>query len=133
MTENEVIEYIKGSTRPIKQINDNFIDGFKWLSNEIYEGKTPLKSNSVQFIIVKVLSRKGKTIDISQKDFFIVYVVGDFRKSFTPILRVAEAFASFYSEMGVLPKIIPLPKYILKRDKEQLCKVKNGVLIYERR
>jgi hypothetical protein len=133
MTETEVIEYIKHSTRPLNQIEDNFIGSFKWLSEEIYAGKAPLKSNSVQFIIAKILSRNGQTMDIRKKDFFIVYVVGDFKKSFTPVLRVAEAFASFYSEMGILPNIVPLPKHILKKDKELLHKVKNGVVIYERR
>lgn len=133
MTETEVIEYIKNSTRPVEQIDDNFIGSFKWLSNEIYAGKAPLKSNSVQFIVAKILSRQGQTLDIKKKDFFIVYVVGDFKKSFTPVLRVAEAFASFYSEMGILPNIIPLPKHILKKDKELLYKIRNGVLLYERR
>lgn len=133
MTETEVIEYIKNSTRPIEQINDNFIDSFKVLSNDIYLEKVPLKSNSVQFIIAKILSRQGETVDIRKRDFFVVYVVGDFKKSFTPVLRVAEAFARFYSEMGILPNIVPLPKHILKKDKELLHKVKNGVLIYERR
>lgn len=133
MTEIEVIEYIKNSTRPVEQIDDNFISNFKWLSNEIYEGKAPLKSNSVQFIVVKILSRQGQVLDIRKKDFFIVYVVGDFKKSFKPVLRVAEAFANFYSEIGILPSIIPLPKHILKKDKELLHKIRNGVLIYERR
>jgi hypothetical protein len=133
MTESEVIEYIKDSTRPIEQIDDNFISSFKRLSNEIYEGKAPLRANSVQFIIAKILTRQGQTFDIRKKDFFIVYVIGDFKKSFTPVLRVAEAFASFYSEIGILPNIIPLPKHILKRDKELLHKIRNGALIYERR
>jgi hypothetical protein len=133
MTETEVIDYIKGATQPIDQIEDNFIGSFKWLSHEIYEGKAPLKTNSVQFIIAKILSKNGQTIDISKKDFFIVYVVGDFKKSFTPVLRVAEAFASFYCEIGILPNIVPIPKHILKKDKELLYKLKNGVVIYERR
>lgn len=133
MTEADIIEYIKISTKPIEQINDNFIDIFKWLSNEIYRGKAPLRSNSVQFIIAKILSKQGQTIDIRKKDFFIVYIVGDFKKSFTPVLRVAEAFANFYSEIGILPSIVPLPKHILKKDIALLHKIKNGVLIYERR
>jgi hypothetical protein len=133
MTDTEVIEFIKVSTRPVEQIDDNFIDIFKWLSNEIYEGKAPLKTNSVQFIIAKILTRQGQTVNIRKKDFFIVYVIGDFKKSFTPVLKVAEAFAAFYSEIGVLPNIIPLPKHILKKNQELLHKVKNGVIIYERR
>ncbi len=79
-------------TIPIEQINDNFIETFKWLSDGIYQGKTPLKTNSVQFIIVKILNRQGQMVDIRIKDFFNVYVVGDFKKSFTPVLRVAEVF-----------------------------------------
>lgn len=92
-----------------------------------------MKPNSVQFIVAKILTRQAQTVDIRKKDFFNVYVVGDFRKSFTPVLRVAEAFAGFYSEMGILPNIIPLPKHILKKDKELLHKLRNGVTLYERR
>ncbi len=133
MTEKEVIDYIKSKSQPIEDVEDNFIGIFKWLSEDIYIGKAPLKTNSVQFILVKILSRQGHTIDIRKKDYFNVYVVGDFKKTFTPVVKVAEAFARFYSEIGILPNIIPLPKHVLKKDKELLYKLRNCVLIYERR
>lgn len=133
MQKLDYISFIKQNTKPVGEVNDNFIGAFKWLSQEIYDGKAPLKTNSVQFIIVKVLNRKGITNDIKKKDYFDVYVVGDFRKTFTPVLKVAEAFASFYQEMGVLPNIIPVPKNVIQENKEILNKLKNGVLIYERR
>jgi hypothetical protein len=133
MTDSEVVDYIKKSSRSIEQIDDTLIDNFKRLSSDIYEGKAPLKINSVQFIIAKIFSKEGHLIDIRKKDFFLVYVIGDFKKTFRPVLKVAEAFASFYSEIGILPNIIPIPKHILKKDKDFLHKLKNGVIIYERR
>lgn len=133
MQKLDYISYIKQNTKSVDDINDNFIGVFKWLSQEIYDGKAPLKSNSVHFIVVKILNRKGFTNDLKKKDYFDVYVIGDFRKTFTPVLKVAEAFANFYLEMGVLPNIIPLPKNEIQENKEILYKLKNGVLIYERR
>lgn len=133
MTETEIVGYIKKSAISIEEIDDNFIGIFKWLSREIYEGKSPLKINSVHFIIVKVLNRQKQTLDIRKRDHFDVYVVGDFKKTFSPVLSVAQAFAAFYSEIGVLPNIITLPKHILKKDKELLYKLRNGVILYERR
>ena len=133
MTEAQLIDYIRDSTVPINDIDDNFISIFKWLSGEIYEGKAPLKTNSVQFIIIKILTRQRQTIDIRRRDHFDVYVVGDFKKTFSPVLRVAEAFATFYSKIGILPNIVPIPKHVLKKDRELLYKLKNGVILYERR
>jgi len=133
MNKLDYISYIKENTKRVETIDDNFIGSFKWLSQEIYDGKAPLKSNSVQFIVVKILNRKGQTNDVKRRDTFDVYVVGDFRKTFTPALKVAEAFANFYIEMGILPNIIPIPKTVIQDNKEILYKLKNGVLIYERR
>lgn len=133
MNKLDYISYIKENTKRVETIDDNFIGSFKWLSQEIYDGKAPLKSNSVQFIVVKILNRKGQTNDVKRRDTFDVYVVGDFRKTFTPALKVAEAFSNFYIEMGILPNIIPIPKTVIQDNKEILYKLKNGVLIYERR
>ncbi|NBA86847.1 hypothetical protein GVN16_13815 [Emticicia sp. CRIBPO] len=130
---SDYVSYIKRNTKPVEDINDDFINSFKWLSKEIYGGKAPLKSNSVQFIIIKILDRYGKTYDIQKRDHFDVYVVGEFRKTFTPVLRVAQAFADFYLEFGSMPNIIPIPKLILQQNNDILYKLKNGVLIYERR
>ena len=125
---------IKNLTIPVEKFkDDNNIQPFKWLSDEIYEGKAPLKLNTVQFIVVKILNTKNQSYNLKNKQSFDVYVIGDFRKTFNPVLRVAEAFASFYLEMGILPNIISIPKHILKDNKELLYKLKNGVLIYERR
>jgi hypothetical protein len=132
MTETEIIDYIRNSTISLSDIDDSYISIFKWLSAEIYEGKAPLKTNSVQFIIAKILTRQRQTVDIRTRSQFDVYVVGDFQRTFSPVLRVAEAFATFYSEIGVLPNIIPLPKHRLKKDKGLLNKLKNGVILYER-
>jgi hypothetical protein len=133
MNKDELIDYIKNVTKPVEEIEDNFIGIFKWLSSEIYEGKAALKANSIQFIVAKILTRKGQTLDLRKREYFNIYVIGDFRKSFTPVIRVAEAFANFYIEMGVMPNIIPLPKSILLENKDLLNKLNNGVLLYERR
>lgn len=133
MTEKEIIDYIRIWTTSIGDIDDNYISIFKWLSDEIYQGKAPLKINTVQFIIVKILTRQRQPLDIRKLNQFDVYVVGDFRKTFSPVLRVAQAFAAFYSEIGILPNIIPLPKHSLKKDKELLYRLRNGVILYERR
>lgn len=126
-------EIIRSITIPIDNVDDNLIGIFKWLSTEIYEGKAPLKSNSIHFIIVKILNRKGQTNDIRKHDCFDVFVIGDFRKSFNPTLRVAEAFGRFYLEMGVLPNIIPVPKHTLLNNRDIINRIKKGVVIYERR
>jgi hypothetical protein len=133
MTEEQLIDYIRNTTVPINDIDDNFISIFKWLSNEIYEGKASLKTNSIQFIIIKILTPQGQSMDIKRSNHFKVYVVGQFKKTFNPVLRVAEAFATFYSEIGILPIIVPIPKHILKQDRKLLYKLKNGVILYERR
>lgn len=133
MKEQELIDHIKNVTHPVDNIEGDFANSFQWLSNEIYMGKDPLNSNSVHFIIVNILNRQHKTRDIRRQDYFNVYVVGEFRKTFTPVFKVAEALAIFYSEIFVLPNIIPLPKHLLKKDKDLLQKLKNGVVIYERR
>lgn len=133
MTESQIANYIKSTTIPISDIDGNSISIFKWLSSEIYEGKSQLKSNSIQFIILKILTKQKQTIDIKRRDHFDVYVVGNFRKIFSPVLQIAETFATLYSEIGVLPNIVPVPIYLIKNNKEILYNLKNGVLLYERR
>lgn len=132
MNENELINYIKTTTVHLQASNDNWANSLRWLSNEIYEGKAPLTSNTVHFIIVKLPQNKRRA-NQAAIDYFNVYVVGDFLKAFTPVLKVAEAFADFYIEMGILPLIIPLPKKILMKNAHLLQKIKNGILLYERR
>lgn len=133
MTEDELVNYIREVTISVMDINDNLIYPFTWLSEEIHQGKSPLKLNSAHFIIAKVLTRNRQVIDIRKREKFDVYIIGDFKKSFNPILRVAEAFASFYIEWGVLPNIIPLPKTTILKNERLLLKLKNGLLLYERR
>jgi hypothetical protein len=133
MIDKEIVDYIKTVTIPIEEIQDNYLGSFKWLSNEIYKGKSPLKTNTVHFIIAKILTKNLQGFDIRKRDSFNVFVIGEFRKSFTPVLKVAEAFATFYREIGVLPNIIPMPKSVLSKNKELLSRLKNGVVLYERR
>lgn len=133
MTNDEVIKYIRDVSVPLHAIEGRYVDTFRWLSDEIYQGKALIETNSVQFIIAKVLNRQHQIRDISRKDSFTVYVVGSFKKSFIPVQRVAEAFANFYIEMGVLPNIIPISQSTLVNHPELLPQIKYGILLYERR
>ena len=130
----EYRELVIGNTIPISQCNQNEIGPFKWLSDSIIEGKAPLKINSVDFIIIKILNRNKQVYKFNRKFEFDVYVIGSFRKLFNPTFMVAQSFADFYLEMGILPNVISVPKHIfLKNTKEYSNKIRNGILIYERR
>ncbi|HFK5528196.1 hypothetical protein OZ666_07265 [Elizabethkingia sp. HX QKY] len=124
---------IRNITVSIDNVDGGSSQAFQWLSEQIYLSKVPLKTNSVKFIIVKILNKKKESRNISIRPSFDVYVIGEFRKTFNPTLRVAEAFAEFYLEMGILPNIISIPEHILIKNRELLHKIRNGVRIYERR
>ena len=127
-------DLILGNTIPIENYMKDGIESFKWLSDSIKEGKKPLKSNSVDFIIIKILNRNLAIYKFQKKPSFDVYVIGTFRTFFTPTYNVAEAFAEFYLEMGILPNIISVPKrQLMENSKEYANKLRNGILIYERR
>lgn len=135
MKESEYIKTIRQITIPIDKLHrfDPNIAMFKWLSSAIYAGKARLRKNSVRFIIVNILDRNRRVRNIHREPLFDVYVIGEFRKTFTPVLSVAETFSTFYLEMGVLPNIIPIPKHTLIPDSRIFNKLKNCVLLYERR
>ncbi|OPB99125.1 hypothetical protein BAS10_05535 [Elizabethkingia meningoseptica] len=124
---------IRNITVSIDNVDGGSSQAFQWLSEQIYLSKVPLKTNSVKFIIVKILNKKKEARNISVRPSFDVYVIGEFRKTFNPTLRVSEAFAEFYLEMGILPNIISIPEHILIKNRELLHKIRNGVRIYERR
>jgi hypothetical protein len=130
MEYGEIINYY---TTPINQVELENIEPFRWLSNSIREGKENLTSNTVDFIIIKILDNNKKPYKFIRKKSFDVYVIGTFRKFFNPTLEVAEAFSDFYLEMGLLPNIISVPKnYFLEREQYYSKKIKNGILIYDR-
>ena len=128
-------ESIYSDVIDVHQIADRqSVQPFVWLSNSIRNGKVNLKINTVDFIIIKILDRNHNVYKFKTKQSFDVYVIGSFRKFFNPTLKVAEAFADFYLEMGILPNIISIPKHIyIKNIKHFHSKLRNGVLIYERR
>lgn len=127
-------DLILGNTIPIENYMKEGIDSFKWLSNSIKDGKKPLKTNSVDFIVIKILNRNLAIYKFQKKPSFDVYVIGTFRTFFTPTYKVAEAFAEFYLEMGILPNIISVPKkQLMENSKKYANKLRNGILIYERR
>lgn len=131
---NQYNEIIKNNTISLDQVFDNRIGTFRWLSEMIYEGKYPLKINTVDYIIAKILNKKKNIYDLKRKEFFDVFVIGSFRTTFTPTLKVAESFADFYLEMKVLPNIIAVPKSIfIKNSMIYTNKIRNGVVLYERR
>lgn len=129
----EYRDLILSNTIRIEEVQDNFIKPFNRLAESIREGKAKLNINTVDFIVLKILNKNGNVYRFERKHTFDVYVFGTFRKHFNPTYKVAEAFAEFYLEMGILPNIIPVPKHILmKNPKEFVNKIRNGVLIYER-
>jgi len=131
---NEIKELIRSKTINIDEVVDQSIAPFRWLASSIGEGKANLKTNTVDFIVIKVLDKEDRVYKFKTKQSFDVYVFGTFRKYFNPTKAVADAFAEFYLEMGILPNIIAVPKHILiDNQKDVLRKISNGVLIYERR
>jgi len=129
----DYITLIKKNTLQPDEIVDNRIQVFAWLSQSIYEGKAPLKINTVDFIIAKILNQKKEIYNFQKKFTFDVYVIGTFRKTFLPTYRVAEAFTDFYLETNILPNIISIPKHLfLKKPKWFIKKFRNGVRIYEK-
>lgn len=136
MTKNKVTynELVLGNTIPITQYQKEGIEPFRWLAESIAEGKRPLKINSVDFIVIKILNRNLGVYRFNKKPSFDVYVIGTFRSFFNPTLKVSQAFAEFYLEMGVLPNIISVPKKeLMENTKEYSNKLRNGILLYERR
>ena len=136
MTKEKVTyqQLIIGNTIPIDKYMQEGIEPFKWLANSIQEGKRPLKINTVDFIVLKILNRNLAVYKFGKKPLFDVYVIGTFRTYFTPAFSVAQAFADFYLEMGILPNIISVPKKeLMENKKEYANKLRNGILIYERR
>ncbi len=132
--QKEYKELILNNTVNIRDVMDEGISVFRWLSDSIYQGKYPLKMNTVDFIIAKILNRQKQLYRFRRKYSFDVYVLGTFRKTFNPTYRVAEAFADFYLEMKILPNIISIPRHIfMKAPKVFINKIRNGVILYERR
>lgn len=136
MTKKKVTynELVLGNTIPIDQYQKGGIEPFKWLAESIVEGKRPLKLNSIDFIVIKVLNRNLGVYHFDKKPSFDVYVIGTFRSFFNPTFKVSQAFAEFYLEMGVLPNIISVPKKELMENTNEFAnKLRNGILLYERR
>lgn len=136
MTKNKVTyqELVLGNTIPIEQYQKEGIQPFRWLSDSMIEGKRSLNINTVDFIVIKILDRKLGVYRFYKKPSFDVYVIGTFRTYFNPIFKVAQAFAEFYLEMGILPNIISVPKKeLMDNTKEYANKLRNGILLYERR
>lgn len=129
----EYRELIKGNTLPIDIIDEKRIAPFRHLSQSIYDGKAPLKINTVDFIIFKILNKNKKIYQFKRQYSFDVFVFGSFRKSFNPTYKVAEALADFYLELKIMPNIISIPKHTFMKDpKTYINKFRNGVIIYER-
>lgn len=108
-------------------------NSFRWLANEINNGKRSLKYDSVDFIVAKILNRNEQPLNFQKINQISLYVIGTFRSEFVPTLKVAEVLAEFYLEMGVLPNIFTITKKeFLGNPKSSLNKIRNGVIIYDR-
>lgn len=133
MDNDEYITAVRQITVPIDQVDDNRIQSYQWLSNEIYSGKKALKNNSVEFIIAKILNQyKNVNNRIYQREYFDLYVIGSFRKTFKPTYNVAQSLAEYYLEVGIMPNVICIPKHVLIKNSVFFNKLKNGVILYER-
>jgi len=135
MTKNKITyhELVLRNTIPIKKYKGD-IEVFRVITQSIYEGKRPLKLNTVDFIVIKILNRNLNVYRFDRKSSFDVYVIGTFRTYFNPTFKVAQAFAEFYLEMGILPNIISVPKKeLMNNTKKYANKLRNGILLYERR
>ena len=128
-------DLILGNVVSLDEISREGREPFLWLSKQIYEGKSILKVNTVDFVVAKILDSKGRIYKFSRKRrYFDVYVIGTFRKVFRPTYYVAEALADFYLEMNVLPNIIAIPKHMFMKDARRYTnRIRGGVLLYERR
>lgn len=133
-SEEEYKQFIIKHTLGFEEVQDNNIWQFNWLKESIYEGKRPLKINTVDFIIFKILTNDLRVYKFYRKKEFDVFVFGSFRKFFNPTTKVADALADFYLEFQILPNIISVPKHILLKHKKEFAnKIRNGVRVYERR
>lgn len=118
----------------IENISDINIGPYEWLAQSIQANKEKIRIETIDYIIVKILNRNKMISTLRRKSSFDVFVIGSFRKYFSATEKVANLFSEFYLEMGVLPNIIVIPKSIfIKYTNNYINKIKNGVLIYERR
>nr|WP_294858394.1 hypothetical protein [uncultured Fluviicola sp.] len=127
-------ELVLGNTISIHNCQEQGIEPFKWLFELITQGKKPLKENTIDYIVLKVLNQNLRIYKFDKKPSFDVYVIGTFTTYFNPTFKVSQAFAEFYLEMGVLPNIISVPKkQLMQNTREYSNKLRNGILLYERR
>lgn len=127
-------ELVLKNTIPIEGFEKRGIEPFKHLSRQMTNRINPLKFKTIDYIIVRVLNRNLNVYNFESKASFDVYVIGTFRTFFNPTLEVAKSFAEFYLEMGILPNVITVPKKeLLENAQKYSNKLKNGILLYERR
>jgi len=131
------IEYrqlIDKYTKSIATLNNLPGSGvIQWLSEEIYIGKKSLKYNSVDFIIGKFLTKNENLINFQTRDNVNLYIIGTFTNDFIPVAKVANALATFYLEMKVMPNLITISKkQFLSDTTATINKIRNGILIYDR-
>lgn len=126
-------ELIRRQTVRIDSIERADFSQLAYLADEIQKGKINLKVNSVQFMIAKVLNSKGRPIDLRRAGYFNLLVLGDFKKTFSPTFKVAQALAVFYQEFQILPRLVVIPQYAATQDLNRFSKIiQDGVLIYDR-
>lgn len=125
-------QIVKSRTKTASQLGGS-LTFLSNLSEEIQKGKIDLKTNSVEFMVAKILNKRGDQIDLFRKGYFDLFVLGEFKKSFQPTIKVAEALASFYLEYQILPRLVPVPQAVALQSLERFSRtIENGVLIYER-
>jgi len=139
---NEIEQYkqtVRANTLKVKEIYQYDLHLFSQLSEDIEKGKVNLNVNSVEFMVAKVPSKyfpsiNPAPIDLSRRGYFNLIVLGEFKRTFEPTVKVAKALSDFYLEYNILPRLVPIPRSSVYRELDKLAEiVRNGILLYERR
>lgn len=142
MNINEIEQYrqtVRANTLNANEMYKYDLHLFSQLSEDIEKGKVNLKVNSVEFMVAKVPSRyfpstNPAPIDLSRQGYFNLIVLGEFKRTFEPTVKVARALSEFYLEYNILPRLVAIPRSSMLKDLDRLAQiVQNGILLYERR
>jgi hypothetical protein len=130
------IFYIRRTSLPITNFRDetfNYKDDFFDLSSRIQDGKLDLTSNSVRFMLAKILSSELTPRNLNYTGYFELIVIGDFESEVNLVEEVANSLTTFYLNTEILPRIRPINENYLRENIEKYNDIINKtVLIYDR-
>jgi hypothetical protein len=130
------IFYIRRTSLPITNFRDetfNYKDDFFDLSSRIQDGKLDLTSNSVRFMLAKILNSELTPRNLNYTGYFELIVIGDFESEVNLVEEVANSLTTFYLNTEILPRIRPINENYLRENIEKYNDIINKtVLIYDR-